>query len=168
MKILFSDAKSRKERRKDIVYHFKMDPFYFEGDKITPISEVIVEGAIMFDDDVIEMDVNIKAELELNCSRCLDTFIYPVDIDIKERFTNNSQITNEEIVFVESDIINITEVIENSIISMLPIKRLCKEDCKGLCQKCGVNLNKETCTCNSADIDIRLEGLKALLDNKEV
>ena len=168
MKILFSDAKSRKERRKDIVYHFKMDPFYFEGDKITPISEVIVEGAIMFDDDVIEMDVNIKAELELNCSRCLDTFIYPVDIDIKERFTNNSQITNEEIVFAQSDIINITEVIENSIISMLPIKRLCKEDCKGLCQKCGVNLNKETCTCNSADIDIRLEGLKALLDNKEV
>ena len=168
MKIQFSDAKSKKERKKDIVYHFKMDPFYFEGDKITPISEVIVEGAIIFDDDVIEMDVNIKAELELNCSRCLDTFIYPVDIDIKERFTNNSQIINEEIVFVESDIINITEVIENSIISMLPIKRLCKQDCKGLCQKCGVNLNKETCTCNSADTDIRLEGLKALLDNKEV
>ena len=46
--------------------------------------------------------------------------------------------------FIDSDTLDITEIIENSIISTLPIKRLCKEDCKGLCSKCGANLNIET------------------------
>ena len=168
MEILFSEIKSKKERKKDIFYHFKMDSFYFEGDKIASLEEVKIVGEIIFEDDIIKMNASIKTVLELICSRCLDTFIYPIDIDIEERFTNNSQIINEEIVFVESDRINITEVIENSIISTLPIKKLCNVDCKGLCQKCGTNLNKEACTCNNVDIDIRLEGLRTLLDNKEV
>ena len=168
MKIQFIDVKSNKERKKNILYHFKMDPFYFEGDKINVVSETKIEGTLTYENDIVTMNINIKTDLELLCSRCLDAFIYPVDINIEERFTNNSHINNDDIVFVDGYTIDITEVAQNAIISSLPIKRLCKEDCKGLCQVCGTNLNKATCTCNNVDVDIRFEALKALLDNKEV
>lgn len=169
MKIQFIDIKSNKERKKNILYHFVIDPFYFQGDKITVVSEAILKGTLTYENDIAILDVNIKTSLELICSRCLEPYVYPIDIDIKEKYTNNRTILNDEVIFVEDDAIDIIELAKNAIISSLPIKKLCKEDCKGLCPKCGANLNRETCTCNNADVDIRLEGLKALLsDNKEV
>lgn len=169
MEIQFLDLISRKERKKDITYRVEAEPFYFEGDYIKPLSEVDVKGEVTSDNDIITIKAHIKVDLELKCSRCLDTFIYPIDIDIEERFTNNSEhCKDENVVFVKGDALDITEIVENSIISTLPIKRLCSKNCKGLCQSCGANLNKEACNCNNEDVDLRLAGLKALLDNKEV
>lgn len=169
MKIQFSDLISKRERKKDISYEFDMNPFYFEGDAIKPVSKVIVKGEVISDDEIILIEAHAKGNLELPCSRCLETFIYPVGIDIEERFTNNNQNSeDEEVIFVKGDVLDITEIVENAIISTLPIKRLCSDDCKGLCQSCGANLNRETCGCNNENIDIRLAGLKALLNNKEV
>ena len=168
MKIGFSDIKTRKERTKKISLDFNVDSFHFGGEKIIFTESVKVEGNTIIDDEVVVMEANIKTKLKLSCSRCLDTFIYPIDIDIEERFTNNDQKNNDEVVFVQGDSIDITEIVENAIISSLPIKRLCKEDCKGLCQVCGTNLNNSTCSCDNEDVDIRFADLKALFTNKEV
>ena len=170
MKINFSDLISKKERKKNISLKFKIDPFYFEGEKSTPVSEATCEAIAVSDNEVVVIQAHIKCKLELICSRCLETFIYPIDSDIEERYTNDSDFQDEdgEVTFVKDDVLDITEIVESSIISTLPIKRLCKEDCKGLCQSCGANLNKETCSCNNENIDPRLEGLRALLNNKEV
>ena len=169
MKIQISDIVSGKGRHKNIDYTFEMNPFEFEGDIIKPVSSCSVQGDISSKDNILLLNINIKVNLEMNCSRCLDTFIYPIDIDIEERFTNDSEhCEDENVVFVKSDTLDITEIVENSIISTLPIKRLCSTNCKGLCQSCGANLNKEACNCNNEDVDLRLAGLKALLDNKEV
>ncbi len=92
----------------------------------------------------------------------------PIDIDIEERFTTNSESEDEEAVVVIDDVLDITELVETSIISTLPIKRVCKDDCRGLCQECGCNLNVHTCDCNKEDVDIRFEVLRGLFDNKEV
>ena len=142
---------------------FPFEKIIFEGDEITAVDPVIVEGIITAYEDIIVMKATIKTKLNLICSRCIDTFIYPIDIDIEERFTNNKDLINdEEIMFVEGDSLNITEIIENSIISTLPIKRLCKDDCKGLCSTCGANKNISNCSCNDEDVDIRLAKLREL------
>lgn len=169
MIINFSDLLSKKNRKKEISLSFELEPFEFEGEEIRAIEKVDVKGVAISEKDVILIEASIKTKLKLNCSRCLDTFIYPIDIDIEERFTNDSEhCEDENVVFVKSDALDITEIVENSIISTLPIKRLCSTNCKGLCQSCGANLNKEACNCNNEDVDLRLAGLKALLDNKEV
>ena len=168
MEIIFSEVKTKKEKSKKVSLNYKEDPFYFDGDNISYDENVIVDGRITLDDEIIILKANIKTRLKLTCSRCLETFIYPIDIDIEERFTNNNQKADDEIVFVKSDTLDITEIVENAIISSLPIKRLCSENCKGLCQVCGANLNKEACSCQNEDVDIRLAGLQALLNNKEV
>lgn len=169
MKIQISDIISGKDRSKKIDEIFEIESFEFEGDIIKSITPCKVSGVMNSDGDILVIRANIKTDLEMVCSRCLDTFIYPIDIDIEERFTNDSEhCEDENVVFVKSDTLDITEIVENSIISTLPIKRLCSTNCKGLCQSCGANLNKEACNCNNEDVDLRLAGLKALLDNKEV
>ena len=168
MKVQISDIVSGKDRNKKIEYKFEMPQFEFEGDIIKPVSSCSVVGKISADSDILILTAEIKVDLEMICSRCLDTFIYPIDIDIEERFTTNSKSEDEEAVVVLDDVLDITEVVETSIISTLPIKRVCKDDCKGLCQECGCNLNFNTCSCNKEDVDIRFEALRGFFDNKEV
>lgn len=168
MKVQISDIVSGKDRNKKIEYKFEMPQFEFEGDVIKPVSSCSVVGRISADSDMLILTAEIKVDLEMICSRCLGTFIYPIDIDIEERFTTNSKSEDEEAVVVLDDVLDITEVVETSIISTLPIKRVCKDDCKGLCQECGCNLNFNTCSCNKEDVDIRFEALRGFFDNKEV
>lgn len=168
MKVQISDIVSGKDRSKKIEYKFDMPQFEFEGDIIKPISSCSVVGRISADSDILILNAEVKVDLEMICSRCLDTFIYPIDIDIEERFTTNSKSEDEEAIVVLDDVLDISEVVETSIISTLPIKRVCKDDCKGLCQECGCNLNFNTCSCNKEDVDIRFEALKGFFDNKEV
>ena len=168
MKIKFSELKSPKGQSKKVSYDVDLKDFYFDGEKIKSSEKIVLSGEATYKDEIIILNANLKGILELICSRCLDTFIYPIDIDIEERFTSNETLEDEEVILVNSDVIDITEIVEKAIISTLPIKRLCKEDCKGLCQSCGANLNKEECSCNNEDIDLRLADLKALLNNKEV
>ena len=162
MVINFSDLLSKKNRKKQISLSFELEPFEFEGEEIRAIEKVSVEGVAISENDVIVINASIKTKLQLSCSRCLDTFIYPIDIDIEERFTNNKELEDQEIMFVDGDTLDITEIIENSIISTLPIKRLCKEDCKGLCSQCGENKNVENCSCLDYDVDVRLAKLREL------
>ena len=168
MIIGFSDITSRVQRTKDISYESKEDSFFFDNEKIEFASNLIVNGNIEYDAGLIILRGKVKTNLKLTCSRCLDTYIYPIDIDIEERFTNDDSNLDEDVIFVKGDEIDITEIVENAIISSLPIKKLCKEDCKGLCQKCGCNLNHETCSCENDDVDIRFAGLKALFNDEEV
>lgn len=167
MKIQISDIVSGKGRHKNIDYTFEMNPFEFEGDIIKPVSSCSVQGDISSKDNILLLNINIKLNLEMNCSRCLDTFIYPIDIDIEERFTNDSNSEDEAIIVID-DVLDINEVVETSIISTLPIKRVCKTNCKGLCQTCGCNLNHGSCTCDKEDVDVRFEVLKGFFKNKEV
>ena len=167
MKIQISDIVSGKGRHKNIDYTFEMNPFEFEGDIIKPVSSCSVQGDISSKDNILLLNINIKVNLEMNCSRCLDTFIYPIDIDIEERFTNDSNSGDEAIIVID-DVLDINEVVETSIISTLPIKRVCKTNCKGLCQTCGCNLNHGSCTCDKEDVDVRFEVLKGFFKNKEV
>ena len=162
MIIKFSDLLAKGGRNKEIKLSFEFQPVKFEGEEIKAVSMVDVNGQVNSKDEVLELKAHVKTNLELTCSRCLDTFIYPIDIDIEERFTNNKELENEEIMFVDGDTLDITEIIENSIISTLPIKRLCKEDCKGLCSQCGVNKNLENCSCLDYDVDVRLAKLREL------
>ena len=167
MKIQISDIVSGKGRHKNIDYTFEMNPFEFEGDIIKPVSSCSVQGDISSKDNILLLNINIKVNLEMNCSRCLDTFIYPIDIDIEERFTNDSNSEDEAIIVID-DVLDTNEVVETSIISTLPIKRVCKTNCKGLCQTCGCNLNHGSCTCDKEDVDVRFEVLKGFFKNKEV
>lgn len=169
MIIEFKDMLSRRERKREINVTYDLKPLYFDGEKIIAAEPVEVVGSVKATDEILTVKLSVKTKLNLCCSRCLETFIYPIDVDIEEGFTMNKELVNDEqIIFVEGESIDITEIVENSIISTLPIKRLCKNNCNGLCHQCGKNLNEASCNCTTNDVDLRLAKLQELFANKEV
>ena len=61
--------------------------------------------------------------------------------------------------------LDLNELVYSEVIVSLPMKHLCKDDCKGICVKCGKNLNEGRCDCPEKEIDPRLSALAELLNN---
>lgn len=64
---------------------------------------------------------------------------------------------SDNIVYIssEADVIDISNDVRDFSILAVPMKKLCREDCKGLCSKCGKNLNEGECSCSREETDIR-------------
>ncbi len=94
----------------------------------------------------------LKGNIFIECSRCLENFLYPMDIDFFAEFLHDELVNDNQI--------DLTESIYEHLLLELPIKTICKEDCKGLCPQCGQNLNLRECGCDREVIDPRLVKLK--------
>lgn len=70
----------------------------------------------------------------------------------------------EDYLVVPEERLDLDELVREDILLDLPTKYLCKEDCKGLCPKCGKDLNEGDCGCDRREVDPRLEILKSLLN----
>ena len=161
MIVNLSEITKCKNFKKEVHMCYERKHIYFDGDKIQFSKPINADGTISLMDDIVEVKLKVSTELILPCSRCLELFNYPLEFEVNE---NISTVDTEDdgISVIEGDDINVTEILENSIIMALPTKILCKEDCKGLCQQCGANLNDTSCTCNNDDVDIRFSNLKDL------
>lgn len=92
------------------------------------------------------LQVTAKAGLETSCVRCLDNFFMPVDVEFEELYQFPSRYREEtDLILPEDGYIDLKPLYREYFILVLPIKQLCKPDCKGLCVVCGVNLNETTC-----------------------
>lgn len=98
------------------------------------------------------------------CDRCAADVERSCKTKISHILVNElSNEDTEEFVLIEDMLLDIEELIRTDLILAIPSKFLCKEDCKGLCQTCGRDLNSEECSCNSVEVDPRLAALKELL-----
>lgn len=126
--------------------------------------------AISVTEDGVMADGKITALTQLDCSRCLEDFWQPVNIDFTEMFTyhpaENSPENLEQLLPSDGSI-DLTPIIRDYTVLDLPISQPCKPDCKGLCPTCGVNLNEVDCGHQQMSIDPRLEGLRGLLEEGE-
>lgn len=156
------DLNRKRVSMKKVHLVYNEESFYDEGEAIEFIEPVTVDGELTLTGDIINLDARVTTNLSLPCSRCLTTYSHPIDIHIHEKFSGSSLNEDDEVIFIDGDTIDIADVIKNNIITSLPIKKLCKEDCKGLCQNCGKNLNISSCDCIEEDIDPRLAELKKL------
>ena len=138
---------------------------------------VVAPVALSFDIDRQEtgryrLAGHLSGELELSCGRCLEPFRLPVSSDFDLRYvprTENTGEGEEEVeeddlstAYYDNDEIDLRALIMEQFQRALPMKPLCREDCRGLCPNCGTNLNVGTCTCDTKGSDPRFEALKQL------
>lgn len=124
----------------------------------------------------------VQAELEtqvnLTCSRCLSQFelsstlkmeeeCFPADDSVTGETTDSSEESYEAIRLDDQHVLDMKEVTRQYVLTEVPIKPLCCEECPGLCPECGANLSKEKCKCNAAPIDPRWGSLAELLTEKQ-
>jgi uncharacterized protein len=117
---------------------------------------------------------NIKADIQMQCSRCLKDFKKDISFPVEAVFHPVEQLEGEEhreikaeelnMGFYSKDELDLTDLVKEQIMLNLPMKPLCNDFCKGICLQCGADLNAGACGCTVRDIDSRLVGLKKLLD----
>lgn len=117
----------------------------------------------------VQVSGEIKAKIRLNCGRCLNEFEHDISLTFSDYFTagrveeKDKELKPEEldISYLEGAEIDTTAMILGQVALDVPIQPLCKEDCKGLCPKCGADLNVTECACDKGGkTDERLAKLK--------
>jgi len=111
---------------------------------------------------------------KLTCSRCLEIFEYPLSLSLSEEYistldiaTNTPLLVPEGLFTVDNNHeICVGDALSQYTLMALPMKPLCKSDCSGLCDHCGLNLNNGDCDC-SHDIDLRWAALAGLVPTLE-
>jgi len=102
---------------------------------------------------------DIKTKVHFNCGRCLKEFDLPFDTDFASYYERGTETEKEkelhsadmDVNFISGDTLDTTELLLGQISLELPLQPLCIETCKGLCPKCGADLNLGECGCGDHD-----------------
>lgn len=89
------------------------------------------------------------ARVKIACDRCLAEFEVELPLNFSQVYLQEKPEEEEKMRIEKGFKIELSEPLRQEILIRLPIKKLCREDCAGLCPKCGVNLNSEKCKCKS-------------------
>ena len=134
--------------------------------EVTAFSPLAVSVTLWAREGYIDVRGQVVTEAILTCSRCLAEFSYLLEQHFSVRFSQeipqdlsstssdddaDIELTADQVglVFFEGDELDLREVIQEQIALGLPYKPLCREDCKGLCAKCGADLNQASCKCGN-------------------
>lgn len=128
--------------------------------------EVLIRGAI-------------EAHMDLECSRCLKKYgsdlKIPLDLacaeapEAVEGEEEDVELADDDLdtCYYREGVIDLGELIREQVLLAAPMKPLCSDTCKGLCPRCGQDLNEKNCGCEIKQIDPRLQALEKLLSKKE-
>lgn len=153
----------------DLVYNLKdrlaiKDEKFLEENKLN--KEVEFDGKFFKVERSLLLEANINYFYSENCARCLEEFENKVTTKfnaiIVDELDEDYEADDMQILIKDS-FVDLEEAIKQVVYLSMPMKALCKKDCKGICSKCGINLNTDKCECNDFVIDPRLEKLKTLL-----
>lgn len=120
-------------------------------------------------DDVVVVG-EIDSTVPVACGRCLEEFPVRARATVDVRFVPRPPTGDRvelgtddlDLDFYDRDEVNLTTLVESETALALPMKPLCREDCRGLCPVCGGNRNLVTCACPERAADPRLAALKDL------
>jgi uncharacterized protein len=132
-----------------------------------------VSGSVTKTGSRLLLSAGIDCRISVSCGRCLRRFDLPVRTRFDLVFHRGERAHVPE-GMDEDDFIQLTDAtayrydiyprVKEAIILEMPMKFLCSEDCRGLCAKCGANLNEGDCGCAKEDGDPRWDALRNIFD----
>ena len=134
-----------------------------------PVTEPVkAEGSVRNTAGVLMMKGDITTCIHGTCDRCANDFdreiFFPIDVVLVTEMANEEN-EDERVFPLEGDSADLEDIVRTVFVLNLDSKLLCSEDCKGLCHRCGKNLNEGPCNCQK-ELDPRFAALKQLLENK--
>jgi uncharacterized protein len=157
---------------------FEPDAFALKDEEFRIVGPVVLGADLRKDARKVRLVGRVGATLECDCSRCLEPFKVPVDAAFDVMFlpaesnvaaapSRGDREEEEEVreddlgvSFYKDETLDLGELMREQFFLVLPMKPLCQADCQGLCPVCGINRNRETCSCRSEWVDPRMEALR--------
>jgi uncharacterized protein len=153
-------------------FEIRPDEIDLEDEPLKLKDSIRVKGEIK--KGIVQTDVRgeMAAEIVLECTRCLQTIEQNLEILFEAAFVTSEHYTQAkeaelnaadlDVSVFEGDRIDLIELVREQILLNLPEQVFCREDCKGLCEKCGANRNLIDCKCIEKEVDPRWAALKNL------
>ncbi|MBQ6855913.1 MAG: DUF177 domain-containing protein [Lachnospiraceae bacterium] len=109
----------------------------------------------------ISLSGSTAVTLSIPCARCLEPVNYTCELifddELDMKVSDEERVKNlDEQSYLTGYNLDADQLVCNELTLSLPMKVLCKEDCKGICNRCGANLNIETCDCDTRSLDPRM------------
>ena len=132
--------------------------------------DVQLRGQVLKAGDEMVLAGKLLAAFNLVCSRCLKDFVQSVEFDVSATYIQTPETRkgvrteanldeDARIAFVDGEIDLVSGIREDLVLN-IPVKPLCKKDCRGLCAQCGTDLNEGQCRCRKETVDPRLAALR--------
>jgi uncharacterized protein len=123
-------------------------------------------------DGEVRIQGNLEVRMEAECDRCLGRAEFPLDSNFDLFYRPMSYIAREEeaeidegeaeLGFYEDGGMELEDILREQILLLLPMQRVCREDCKGICPTCGQNRNEKPCDCANEQAGDRWAALRSL------
>ena len=169
---MFLDIKELAVRRIPIRKIYGLGSLDFHSAEFRQTEPLEVRATAELVDGQIHIFGNLHTRLELVCARCLDPVLEEVSRDFDLFYRSMSTVAREEeiqlrlddteIAFFEGDGLFLADVLAEQVNLAMPMKVICRSDCRGLCPHCGTNLNHEDCRCETRAADPRLAPLRRI------
>ena len=150
------------------IYPFQAEPEIEDMvvlDDPVSFKNVAVSGEYFGAGERVSLQGEITAVVSSRCAKCLEDVTIPLKAELDAQFAREPDPEDPDLYSFEGSKADITDAVRDALLLELPYRFICSEDCKGLCPRCGVNLNHGSCNCKP-DTDPRLAVLEQLLDDK--
>ena len=130
---------------------------------------VRLEGEVSDDAGAITLSATVYAHVTTRCARCGKPVEYDKETDVEfllvKELEGEEEDLRDDVYLVESDVVELDDILIPELILDMEMAVVCDEDCKGLSPKCGKNLNQGECGCVVKEVDPRLAVLQKFLDS---
>ena len=168
MNINISAVSGRREASFPFSFEEKLDGLGGYSQEAVFTTPVSLDGEVIKEGDIYYINGKGTVGMSMPCDRCLEPVSFSVDFELNEKFSSNASY-DEEIETFSGDSIDLTSIVIRNILAVLPMKVVCSDDCKGICDRCGTNLNRGTCDCAGKSLDPRMSVIQDIFKQlKEV
>ena len=160
------EVENLKEKAETFSHAYAPGEIELEDEGARLVADAEVEGGASRKGEEVRVRGKIVTEVELLCDRCAAPSRAPLEVEFDARFipqtaavedAENVELLAEDLGLAayEGDSVDVDELVREQILLALPSRNLCREDCKGLCPKCGADLNAGQCSCEQGETDPR-------------
>ena len=149
----------------DFDYEVDVSHLHFDGvERFLRPCHVV--GEVKNHAGIIELTADVSCDMNCICDRCLTEFHKALQVNINSVLSaDEADVDNPDVYYIENGGIDLDEIVITEVVLNMDQRFLCREDCKGLCPRCGANLNDGPCDCKK-EIDPRLAALQQFLENE--
>ncbi len=147
-------------------FHGAFKEIDFLGERFEFPQGINVTADYRFDGEGVIVSGRFDATAAVSCARCLKPFLYTIGFEFAEYYNKQPEEGEYELL---GESIELGRMLEDNVVVNLPVRFLCREDCKGLCSHCGKDLNEGECGCLPKENEAHpFSSLSRLYDDEEV
>ena len=162
--------------RAEFAHRYVEGEFVLQEDRLRLVQPPEVSGEVRRADRRAHVKGRVVAGVQVECDRCLAWIELPVDSRFKLEYVTQEdylaqqadELTEDDLdlTVFDGEVVDIDALVTEEILLTVPDHILCKDDCKGICPRCGADRNSVDCGCETAEVDPRWAGLKELVNGK--